>query len=58
MKARRPRKLCSVSIDAEKWEQLQQLSFERDISIAQFIREGIDLILRQELERKREERRL
>jgi hypothetical protein len=60
MKARRPRKICSISIDAEVWAELQRLSVERDVSIAHFIREGIDLVIRQErrakAEREREER--
>ena len=49
MKARRPRKLCSVSVDSEVWAKLHKLSHDRDESIASYIRKAIDLFLQREL---------
>lgn len=38
MKARRERKYASLTVDVEDWSKLQQLSFEKDESVASLIR--------------------
>jgi len=47
---RKPSRARNLLVRDDQWEALTALAYERNVSIAQLIREGIDMVLKEQEE--------